>query len=110
VASASFVGFLHLFNHACCPNAAFDSAAPVLPADLDAAAPPSYSIVAMEPIPAGAQICISYACSAVGPTVRSAFLLDEYGFTCWCRRCECDDPLDEIRRGAHSTAARNPLK
>mmetsp|Transcript_3403 Transcript_3403/g.11421 ORF Transcript_3403/g.11421 Transcript_3403/m.11421 type:complete len:411 (+) Transcript_3403:3-1235(+) len=96
VASASFVGFMHLFNHACCPNAAFDSAMPVMPADVGTAAPPSFGIVAMEPIPAGGEICISYACSAVGPATRAAFLLDQYGFRCSCRRCECDDPLDEI--------------
>jgi hypothetical protein len=87
---------MHLFNHACCPNAAFDSATPVLPSDGSTAAPPSYGIVAMEPIPAGGEILISYACSAVGPALRSAFLLDHYGFRCRCRRCECDDPLDEI--------------
>ena len=36
-ASASFVGFLHLFNHACCPNVVFDSATPSRPATLQAA-------------------------------------------------------------------------
>ena len=40
-ASASFVGFLHLFNHACCPNVVFDSATPSRPATLQAARRPA---------------------------------------------------------------------
>ena len=93
-ASASFVGFLHLFNHACCPNVVFDSALPAQPATAEAA--PLFALRALTDVPEGAELCISYTSSAEGPVARAAHLEEWYGFKCLCARCQCDDPLQEL--------------
>ena len=85
VAGASFVGFFHLFNHACCPNVVFDSARQVAPAMPDGAAP-SFALVALEDISKGAEMSISYTSSAEGPAQRSEHLREHYGFDCGCAR------------------------
>jgi hypothetical protein len=112
VASASFVGFMHLFNHACCPNLAFDSArrqqwaASAAGDDADApsadgeargcAAAPCFALVALEDVTAGEELCISYTSSAEGPTQRLEHLRDWYGFDCACPRCTCGDVAQEL--------------
>ena len=97
-ASASFVGFFHLFNHACNPNVVFDSATPALAATPDAA--PLYALVALTDVPAGKELCISYTSthdeSSASATARAAHLEEWYGFRCGCERCSCDDPLREL--------------
>ena len=91
VASASFVGFLQLFNHSCKPNAVFDHATPAAPADAADGRPPAYAIIALDDIPAGKEICISYlsyrALVSESAEARRAFLKEQYGFDCMCDRC-----------------------
>ena len=93
-ASASFVGFFHLFNHACCPNVVFDSACPAQPATTEA--PPLFALRALTDVAEGVELCISYTSSAEGPVARAAHLEEWYGFKCLCARCQCDDPLQEL--------------
>ena len=71
VACASFVGFFHLLNHACCPNVVFDAARRVAPATPDGGAP-CFALRALEDIAEGAELCISYTSSADGPAQRRA--------------------------------------
>lgn len=58
VACASFAGFFHLFNHACCPNLAFDGARPSRVVSPDGSAP-TFALVAISDIPEGAELCIT---------------------------------------------------
>ena len=99
-ACASFVGFFHLLNHACCPNVVFDAATLVAPATA-ADVPPTFALVALEDVAAGDELCISYTSSAEGPAQRSEHLEEYYGFVCSCRRCTCNDvglELDFLER------------
>ena len=77
-ASASFVGFLHLFNHACCPNVVFDSARPAQPATAEAG--PLFALRALTDVAEGAELCISYTSSAEGPVARAAHLEEWYSY------------------------------
>ena len=55
VALASFVGYFHLCNHACCPNVAFDCARPVSGPTPDGGAP-AFALYALEHIAEGAEM------------------------------------------------------
>lgn len=137
VASASFVGFFHLFNHSCCPSVVFDSARPVEAAhissvngtprgevgevgkevgddgvsnsrsekgtltnsasnNLQTSRPPTFALLALEDVPEGTELCISYTSSAEGPAQRREHLEEYYGFWCECARCTCDDVAAEL--------------
>ena len=91
VACASFVGFLQLFNHSCQPNAVFDHATVAAPADATDGRPPAYCVVALQDIPSGQEICISYlsfrALISESAEARRAILMEHYGFECMCGRC-----------------------
>lgn len=114
VAAASFVGHFHLLNHSCAPNVVFDSARPVEPAQLceggeDAstgARPPTFALRALEDVPHGGELCISYTSSADGPSQRREHLEEWYGFVCTCVRCSCDDPCAELDFGDRMDAKR----
>ena len=95
VASASFVGLLHLFNHSCFPNVLFDSVG-MCRAPPGDAAPPTFSLVALSDVAEGEELCISYTSSAEGPTARSDHLQEHYGFRCSCVRCSCEDVTEEL--------------
>lgn len=95
VASASFVGFFHLFNHSCYPNVVFDSACKVAPAKADGSAP-CFALRALFDIQCGDELNISYTSSADGPTQRSEHLVEHYGFECACARCACGDVGQEL--------------
>ena len=95
VAGASFVGFFHLFNHACCPNVVFDSARQVMPATAEGQ-PPCFALLALEDIAEGTELNISYTSSADGPAQRSEHLREYYGFECACSRCMCGDIAAEL--------------
>ena len=95
VAAASFCGFFHLLNHACCPNVVFDSAHHAMPATVDGA-PPAFALRSLEDVAEGAELRISYTSSADGPAQRSEHLREYYGFECACERCACDDMLREL--------------
>ena len=94
VACASFVGFFHLLNHACCPNVVFDAARRVAPATPDGGAP-CFALRALEDIAEGAELCISYTSSADGPAQRREHLREHYGFSCACARCGADE-MEEL--------------
>ena len=109
VGLASFVGGMHLFNHSCYPNAAFDS----LPLRSQHAGSPRdggersedgqdscdgvvFAMRAIRDIPVGGEIFHCYAGSADGPARRQQYLRDHHGFVCACERCACaDDPMAE---------------
>jgi hypothetical protein len=114
---ASFVCVLHLFNHSCAPNVAFDSrpidiafdSRPISTAPVPGSAaapgpvparvappPPSYALIALRPIRASVELVHCYASSADGPAVRQAYLRAHHGFQCGCPRCACDDPVAEL--------------
>ena len=125
VASASFVGHLHLFNHSCCPNVVFDSSRRLFAAEerqaasrsareqtevesgeeeeeeaaAVGAAEPSFALVALQAVEEGAELCISYTSTAEGPTQRQQHLLEYYAFECACPRCTCDDLDAELTYG-----------
>ena len=80
IATASFVGFFHILNHSCWPNVVFDSAGRAPPAPAPGGAP-LFSLVALQDIEAGEELCHSY--SDGGPDE----LLELYGFECGCPRC-----------------------
>lgn len=97
VASASFVGVLHLFNHACNPNVAFDSKAYFDSRNQTSKAAcnsgnasggggaashfnlPRFSIVALRDVPEGGELCMSYTSTADGPNERREHLWEHYG-------------------------------
>ena len=94
VGLASCIGGIHLFNHSCIPNAAFDSV-PVGVAE-DAGGGMAFALRALADIPIGGEIFHCYAGSADGPSRRLQYLRDHYGFECNCPRCGCvDDPMAE---------------
>eukprot|EP00325_Prymnesiales_sp_UTEX-LB-985_P032366 CAMPEP_0174717748 /NCGR_PEP_ID=MMETSP1094-20130205/27099_1 /TAXON_ID=156173 /ORGANISM="Chrysochromulina brevifilum, Strain UTEX LB 985" /LENGTH=394 /DNA_ID=CAMNT_0015917735 /DNA_START=202 /DNA_END=1383 /DNA_ORIENTATION=+ len=97
VASASFVGLFHLFNHACCPNVVFDSGSGWRQSSaVGDGSPSTFSLIALTDIAQGSELCISYTSSAEGPTLRSDHLSEHYGFRCTCHRCTCDDVNVEL--------------
>ena len=96
VGLASFVAAMHLTNHSCLPNAAFDSmpthGGMVTQDGFEFAA---FGLRAIVDIAEGDEICHCYAGSADGPSQRLQYLRDHHGFECNCERCECDDPATE---------------
>ena len=94
-ASASFVGFLHLFNHACNPNIVFDAASPLHGAT-DKGDPPCYGLYTLERVRPGQELRLAYLSGREGPGLRREHLREWYGFDCTCERCECDDPCEEL--------------
>ena len=93
VACASFVGFFHLLNHACCPNVVFDAARRVAPATPDGGAPALPC--ALWRISPRAPSCASR--TRAPPTGRrsGALLREHYGFSCACARCGADE-MEEL--------------
>ena len=79
VACGSFIGFFHILNHSCRPNVVFDSAGRA--AALASGAPPLFSLVALDDIEAGEELCHSYENDP-------GALLEHYGFVCACPLCE----------------------
>ena len=82
---ASFVGVLHLFNHSCAPNIAFDCV-PMNAPSADGAAP-SFCLVSLREIAAGEELLLSYVSTADEPQERREHLQRYYGFECTCERC-----------------------
>ena len=117
---ASFLGAMHLFNHSCCPNAAFDCRpfvqaadgrpTKVLPSASDAVDGTGVGLVfamrALVDIPKGREVLHCYAGSADGPARRQQYVLDHHGFECACERCSCDDPGDEAELAERLDAMR----
>ncbi|KAL1518643.1 hypothetical protein AB1Y20_002931 [Prymnesium parvum] len=105
LASASFVGVLHLFNHACNPNAAFDCKprgavhGDGSPREAEGGAGPYFSLVALRDVEEGEELCVAYTSTADGPSERQEHLRNHYGFDCACERCSCNDPMREIEIG-----------
>lgn len=87
IAHASFVGFFHLFNHACCPNIMFDSAGRKGPAG----ATPEFDLIAMCNMAPGTELCYSYCCTFWNASERIEYLRTHYAFDCACRRCACPE-------------------
>lgn len=132
LASASFVGVFHLFNHACTPNVAFDSiprcgpirvasmsrsgseagaarAGEVGEADAEEAVEAAalhFALLALVDVEEGTELCISYTSTACGPSERQEHLSEHFGFSCDCERCRCDDPLRELELGEAFDAMR----
>ena len=79
VACGSFIGFFHILNHSCRPNVVFDSAGRA--AALASGAPPLFSLVALDDIEAGEELCHLYENDP-------GALLEHYGFVCACPLCE----------------------
>ena len=100
VGLSSFIGAMHLTNHSCLPNAAFDST-PVFGGrllgddDSNEFEFAAFGLRAIVDIPEGEEICHCYAGSADGPSQRLQYLRDHHGFECVCERCSCDDPAEE---------------
>ena len=96
---ASFIGFMHLFNHACRPNCVLDHATTLMSDQPHAQR--AFAVVALENIPAGGELVISYlsheALFGDTPCERRAHLLEHYGFKCGCDRCK--ETTDEERDG-----------
>ena len=92
VGLASFLGAMHLFNHSCMPNAAFDSVPAITQGRGE---PATFRLVSILDISPGEEICHCYAASADGPSKRLQYLRDNHGFECVCVRCACDDPSEE---------------
>jgi SET and MYND domain-containing protein len=103
VGSASFVGFFHLLNHACCPNVVFDSARP---AEIATRTGPCFALRALEHVPKGRELNISYTSSSDPPQERQEHLREHYGFHCGCERCTCDDVSAELDYGDKIDAMR----
>ena len=127
VGLASFLGALHLYNHSCMPNAGFDSRSTggglsgAVTDSVDGALSASHVSPIAEPaafefaafgfralvdINAGDEICHCYAGSADGPSQRLQYLRDHHGFTCVCRRCACDDIVEETELSEQLDAIR----
>ena len=104
IASASFVGALHLFNHSCAPNLAFDCV-PIRTAGR-AGSNLFFALVSLRNIAPGEALCISYTSTADERAVRRKHLLSYYGFDCDCERCLQAVSPEEDRRIAHDFAAR----
>lgn len=95
---ASFVGCLHLCNHSCAPNLAFDcmplpSAAPEDAPSWDSPTP-SFALVSLRPISAGEELCISYVSTDSEKAERQALLRSRFAFECKCPRCLSDETTD----------------
>ena len=82
---ASFGGALHLFNHSCCPNLAFDSI-PIFGEDENDETP-SFGLIALRNIEEGEPLCMSYTCPDDEVIERKQHLKLYYGFDCVCVRC-----------------------
>ena len=84
-----------LVNHSCHPNACFVFAGNEL------------MLRALEPIPAGAEITVSYVdCRRVAP-VRHAHLLKNYDFLCRCDVCSVGNGFESDRQGVDTAAWEN---
>jgi hypothetical protein len=103
VACACFTGYLHFVNHSCCPNVVVDSARQASAAT-DDGAPPAFALRALDAIPRGEELCISYiglSGTDLGGELgmRREHLREYYGFDCVCERCrwQQDEHERELR-------------
>ncbi|KAI8466486.1 MAG: hypothetical protein J3K34DRAFT_524486 [Monoraphidium minutum] len=72
-------------NHSCCPNA------------VGYAVGDRWVLRASEPLPAGAEVCVSYLGSVIAApyAARQAELREKYGFDCGCDRCKAEQRAGE---------------
>jgi hypothetical protein len=85
LAQASFAFAMHLFNHSCAPNVAFDCV-PTYTLSRGSGTL-LFALVSLRPIDAGDEICLSYTSTADDGNERRKTLWAEYGFDCRCERC-----------------------
>lgn len=106
IGSATFVGFMSLFNHSCTPNLALDAAAAHNHhASQSSHEPPAFSLVAIREVASGEELCITYLTASLladaeGQDERRTHLKECYGFECGCSRCsmESTDIVAAARR------------
>jgi hypothetical protein len=79
-----------LANHSCAPTARVAQRAG---SGLDASNPPVYRMEARQPIPAGAEVTVSYVPRAWRQARRRAEISGTWGFSCACERCAA--PYDD---------------
>jgi hypothetical protein len=107
-----------LANHSCAPTARVAQRAG---SGLDASNPPVYRMEARQPIPAGAEVTVSYVPRAWRQARRRAEISGTWGFSCACERCAapyddcvalrcsgCDDGLVYGGQAACSTCGAPP--
>lgn len=113
LARAACVGVLHLFNHSCAPNVAFDSVPLSWPEGEDQLGSqpsaegmpppaPAFRVVSLRPISTGEELFLSYVSTDEGGDERRAHLREAYGFDCACARCTA-----ESAGGAAAAADKN---
>lgn len=93
---------LAMANHACYPNAARQDYLddPNGTGRLPPEAPRCCTLYrALQPVPKGEEVCISYAPLEYRVSDRRAHLYSTYGIACACARCRLEEKWDEERGG-----------
>ena len=102
IATAAFVGAMHLFNHSCAPSVAFDCVPVHASGSGRGASKIQFALVSLRDIEPGEECCLSYTSTADDRSQRRELLYSVYGFHCLCTRCEqCTSPT-----GDHEIATR----
>ena len=96
IRGSCLLGMVSMLNHSCYPNAARIDYVDTPGCEALAGRPCCSTMVrAIQSIPEGTEVCISYTPVSLPSGERKQHLKDTYGIACSCARCRIEDIMEE---------------